>query len=148
MIVLFASCKKEEEKHACFHTHSVAVNEICKGVLDGNGDEGIAQANMVISDTESWQHLMDKMNTVNHVTDDFSETEIDFNQNMVIAVFLEVKGSGWEVHIEKVVEHEDYITVSCSEEASASAVMSQPFHIIKIPKTCKSIVFEYGTHGF
>ena len=61
---------------------------------------------------------------------------------MVIAVFLEIKPTGWEVEINGVVENENNITIIKEEMELDNTVITQPFHIVKIPITDKEIIFE------
>ena len=112
------------------------------GALHGNGDEGISQSNLVITNDADWQNLMNQMNTVNNVTDDFTETDIDFNTYNVIAIFLDIKPSGWEVKITDITEDDTNIHVYKSEEAFLYSVMTQPFHIVKISKSYKPVIFH------
>ena len=67
---------------------------------------------------------------------------IDFENFMVIGIFTEIKPNGWEVQIDEIVENENSIIVSRTEIAFASRVFTQPFHLVKIPKTDKNILFE------
>ena len=115
---------------------------IYNGVLNGNGEEGITQSNMVVDNTTDWESLMFQMNSVNNVTDSFFETDLDFDTYLVIAVFLEVKPSGWEVQINSITENENSLFVSTNENQFDSSVITQPFSIVKIPKTEKQIVFN------
>ena len=123
-------------------TTSITFTEIGKGALYGNGSEGIVQSNMVISNTTDWQNLMNQMNSVNNVTDEFSETNIDFSTYKVIAIFLEVKPNGWQVRISNIEENVSSIMVSTAETEGINLVVTQPFYIVKIPVTNKPIEFE------
>ncbi len=116
--------------------------EIGKGALYGAGDEGISQSNMIITNMIDWVNLMSQMNSVNNETDNFEETIINFDEFIVIAIFLEVKGSSWDVQVDSVIEKEYYIHVSTQETPGQLTVLTQPFHIIKIPTTEKTIIFE------
>ena len=116
--------------------------EIGKGALYGSGQEGISQSNVIISNTNDWQNLISQMNSVNNVSDNFTETDINFNEFSVFAIFLEVKSSGWEIETETVTENQNSISISTLETEYATAVITQPFSIIKIPKTNKSIIVE------
>ena len=51
---------------------------IAKGNLYGNGAEGIVEQNVVISNQLTWNALIDQMDSVNNVSDGFTETEINF----------------------------------------------------------------------
>ncbi len=137
-LFLNISCEKETNEPKPFQSHSVDFTDIKTGVL--NGEEGIIQSNMLIANTTDWQNLANQMNTVNNVID--GTIQIDFNEFLVIAVFLEVKTSGWQVEISEIVENETNIVVSKIEREFFNTVINQPFSIVKIPKTDKPIIFE------
>ena len=61
---------------------------------------------------------------------------------MVIAIFLEVKGSGWEVEIDTIIENENSINISTQEMEYATLEMTQAFYIAKIQNSDKTIIFE------
>jgi hypothetical protein len=115
---------------------------IYNGVLSGNGSEGITQSNMVINNTTDWQNLITQMDSFNNVSGNFSETDIDFDNYLIIAVFLEVKPNGWEVQINNITENENSLVVSTNENEFISSVITQPFSIVKIHRTEKNIEFE------
>ena len=125
-----------------FQSTEITFTEIGQGALFGNGVENISQSNLLINNQTDWQNLVSQMNSVNNVSDTFSETSIDFDNFSVIAIFLEIKGNGWEVVINTIIENEDYITISIQETESMTTVITQPFQIVKIPKTTKEIVAE------
>lgn len=118
----------------------IGITHIIGGTL--NGSEGIEKSNRVITNATDWQELMAKMNSVNDLTEHFKETEIDFERYIVIAIFLEMKTSGWKVEINEIKESNNHITVSTKEQAYSTTVITQPFHIVKIPKTNKEIIFK------
>ncbi len=136
--ILFSCNKKSSEEE----TNSITFTEIGKGALYGNGAEGIPQSNLVITNNTDWQNLMNQMNSVNNVTDNFTETNIDFSVYEIIAIFLDVKGNGWEVSITNITEDNANIYVDKSEKEYDNSVITQPFHIIKIPKSNKPVVFN------
>lgn len=139
-IGLLSSCNNDDNSD--FQSSEINFTEIGKGALFGNGTEGIAQTNIVIDNTTDWQNLMNQMDLYNDVTTQFSETNIDFNAYTVIGIFLEVKPSGWEVETENIIENENNITVSTLETEYVTGVITQPFCIVKIPKTEKTIIVE------
>lgn len=121
----------------------IPFTEIGQGFLTGSGDEGIEKSNLVIKTKTEWETLMQKMDSSGNVTDNFTEKDIDFNTDMVIAVFLEVKAYYWEVKINKVENNGHNITVYGSDRPFfAASITPHPFHIVKIPKTEKQIVFN------
>ena len=118
---------------------------IGKGNLYGNGDENIPRQNVVIYNQADWNLLMQKMDTRNPVSNSFSETNIDFNAFQIIAVFDEIKGNGGHtIDITQIIENEATITVTLQNlnTGGGTSVMTQPFHIVKIPKSKKPVVFR------
>ena len=140
-IFLATSCSNDDNNQTAQST-PLNFTEIGKGALYGNGSEGIVESNMVIDNTTDWQNLMSQMNSVNNVTDEFSETNIDFNTYIVIAIFLEVKPNGWQVEISSIIENVSSIVVSTVEAEGINLAVTQPFYIVKIPVTNKPIEFE------
>lgn len=145
-LIIFLGCNKNDDSiddsSVNFESTEITPIEIGKDALYGVGEEGIPQSNLVITNGNDWQTLMNQMNTVNEVTEGFSETDIDFDTYMVLAVFLEVKNTGWKVEMNSVMENETEVDVAIQELEFENAVMCQPFHIVKIPVTDKEIVFE------
>jgi len=118
---------------------------VVQGELYGNGQEGIAEQNLVIKMQNEWNSLLESMNSVNDVCESFTETEIDFNNYLVIAVFDEVRGSsGCSISIKSITEYKDSIIVDVQKVVTVNGadVMNQPFYIAKIPVTNKSVVFK------
>lgn len=118
---------------------------IGQSVLHGNGTEKIEKSNVVIENTTSWNDLIDKMNTVNNVSDDFTETDIDFSQHIVIAVFDKIYSNGGHtIDIINITESEINLTIKIDNLMTGddTQVITQPFHIVKIPKTKKQIIFK------
>lgn len=118
---------------------------IGQGQLHGNGAENIEKSNVVIENTTSWNDLIEKMNTVNNVSDNFTETDIDFSQYLIIAVFDNIySNGGHSIDIISIVENEINITVKVDKLMAGddTQIITQPFHIVKIPKTEKPIIFK------
>ena len=118
---------------------------VAKGALHGNGAENISQQNIVITNQTQFNDLITSMNTVNNVSSSFTETNIDFNNFRVIAVFSNIKlNGGSTIDITNVVENSDNITVTIQNllPEGDNPVMNQPFHIVKIQNTIKPIVFQ------
>ena len=123
-------------------TKEIDFFEISKGDLGGNGLEGITQSNWIISNNSDWQSLLIKIDSVNSISSGFEEIDIDFNQFMVFATFLDVKSSIWYVEVVSVLENSNTISISIDEIETGLETFSQPFHIIKIPATDKSIIVK------
>jgi len=143
LAIAFIGCNSNDDDRY----KSVNYSLIAQNNLHGNGAENIEKSNLIIENTSSWNDLIDKMNTVNNVSDNFTETDIDFSQYLVIAVFDEIYSNGGHtIDIIKIVENEVNIIITVDKllNGDASSVITQPYHIIKIPKTEKPIIFEVG----
>ena len=123
-------------------TKEIDFFEISKGDLGGNGLEGITQSNWIISNNSDWQSLLIKIDSVNIISSGFEEIDIDFDQFMVFATFLDVKSSIWYVEVVSVLENSNTISISIDEIETGLETPSQPFHIIKIPAIDKSIIVQ------
>ena len=143
VILLFAlNCKSTQNQVKMTKDNIVVIG---KGNLYGLGAERIDKQNLVITTSEEWKDLLNKMNSVNNVTDSFSETDVDFSKHTVIAVFDEVKNSGGHSLDLVIQEAKDKILVKVLRKAPdgiATSVMTQPFYIVKIPKSEVLVVFE------
>lgn len=143
VILLFAlNCKSSGNKAKMTKEAIVLIG---KGNLYGSGSEGIEKQNLIVTSPEEWKDLLNKMNAVNKVSDSFSETDIDFSEYTVIAVFDEVKNSGGHSLNLVIQETKDKFWVEVlrkSPDGIATSVMTQPYYIIKVPKSELPIVFE------
>jgi hypothetical protein len=140
IIIGLTSCNKNDDE-----LNLVEFTQIGQNNLYGNGEENITKQNLVISESNSWNELIGKMNTVNYVSDEFTETDIDFANFIVIAVFDKIYGNGGHsIDIIKITENENKVIVTIENilGGDATSIMTQPFHIVKIPKTDKLIIFE------
>ena len=104
--------------------------------------QSVAQQNLVVAEDSVWVTLKQSMSTrLEH----FSETEINFDEFIVLAVFDQIyPNGGHSIDITSVVEHETNITVTLERllTGDMTAVIMQPYHIVKIPKTSKPVLFE------
>ena len=126
-LILF-SCNSNDNETV----RNVNFSLIEQGQLYGNGAENIEKSNLIIQDISSWNDLIDKMNTVNNVSDNFTETDIDFSQYLIIAVFDEIyNNGGHSIDIVSILENENNISVKIDNlmTGDASSVITQPFHI-------------------
>jgi hypothetical protein len=142
-LTIFFGCNNNDDE---FLPLTIAPTLIGNGNLYGNGEENITKQNLIISRNNEWTELMSKMNTVNNETDNFTETEIDFSNFILLAVFDEIKrNGGYTVAIKNVVENKNDLTVTIQHLAPngrVSTVITQPYHIVKIHKTEKKIIFN------
>ncbi|UUC45239.1 protease complex subunit PrcB family protein [Flavobacterium cerinum] len=123
----------------------VNFNRVGKGNLYGNSSENITQQNLVINTEAEWNALKAAMDASNNTTYQFTETEINFDEYQVLAVFDAVKmNGGWTIDILDIAETQDNILVNLDNvrKGDATTVITQPFEIVKIKRTDKAIVFD------
>tara|TARA_R110002124_G_scaffold103270_2_gene252057 strand:- start:5241 stop:5675 length:435 start_codon:yes stop_codon:yes gene_type:complete len=144
MLIFVVSCNNDDDNNPEFQPTEIAFTEVGRGSLLGNGDEGISESILLINTDTDWQNLMTQMNINGNTTAGFSETDIDFETYSIIAVFLDVKLTSWYLEITNIIENETNITVTIDEYQPIIFLNSitQPFHIVKIPKTDKPIVLD------
>lgn len=117
---------------------------IGKGELSGNGEENIEESQLVLKDSASWDKLKTKMDSYNLVSDEF-DSEINFETEVVIAIFDQVRGrTDYSFRIKKIAETASEVVVFYEQNKTEDGytVMNQPYIIIKIPKTGKEITFN------
>ena len=143
-IIFNTSCSSDDEKSTAQST-PINFTEIGKGNLTGNGSEGITQSNLVITNENDWENLKIQMNSENNVTDNFTDTTIDFNSYQIIAIFSDIKGdTRYSISINEIIETSNSIDVysELNNVGSGFTQIVQPFHIVKIPVKSKPIIFE------
>ena len=126
---------------------AVTYTEMAAGDLYGNGDEEIDAQNSAIYAAEAWANLLEKMNSINSVDDSFSVTDIDFETEMILVLFDEIRGTnGFQIRVSKMMEFEDQVLVTVAKNEPtgefSATVITQPFYIIKAAKTEKAIIFN------
>jgi len=143
LLAIFAlSCNSEDYNLEMVDIESVLIT---KDNLFGNGGEGIIEQNLEITSQSMWNNLISQMNSVNNVSDNFSEIDIDFSQYKVIAIFDKIKNNGGhslELNLtgnsENIIVNINYI----SPKGNVMSVITQPYHIVKIPNSNLPIIFE------
>jgi len=110
-------------------------------LLGGCYDSGAQDKNYyVVTDQQTFVQIGEKINQ--QQTDD-----IDFNQEMVIAVFQGQQSTGgYEIEIEKVVRTKENLKVYISETVPdpsdiVTQALTSPYHLIKLPKLDLKVEF-------
>lgn len=88
------------------------------------------------------------MDSYNNMSQFFTQTVIDFNSYIVLAVFDEPRSDlGYDIEITDVIENSTSIDVTVQKTYAGYglAEAAQPFQIVKIPITTKPIVFSTVT---
>lgn len=101
----------------------------------------IEQQNMVITNQTDWNQFLESFPHAAEI----SETDIDFNTFQVIVSIDEERGhTGHWLEITEIIENENNITVTIAtgEGDSGFESICRPYHIVKIPKSDKPVVFE------
>jgi hypothetical protein len=120
---------------------------------DKEPTDGISNENFVINDNTIWTNIKNLMDAPyiaiglgNYYTENnFTETNIDFTNYTVIVVFDQIyTNGGHSIDITNITEYENnvIVTVENLQTGNGSNVGTQPYHIVKIPKTIKPIVFQ------
>ncbi len=110
------------------------------------GDEGIEAQNLVITDASAWNEWVEKMNSINDVSQNLDVSDLDFENFDVAAVFGPVFYSGSHAISLEVFYDLDstsvYTTYSGTHpDSMAITVLSQPFAILGILKREVPVVF-------
>jgi len=142
LTIFVLSCNSDDDNSEIVNIETTL---IAKDNLYGSGDEGIIEQNLIISDQTTWNNLMTQMNLVNNVTDNFTETDIDFSEYKILAVFDEIKGNGGHSLELDITSDSENIIVNITyldPEGNATTEITQPFHIVKISNSNLPIIFE------
>lgn len=120
--------------------------EIGSGKLFGSGSENIIQHNSVIINQADWSTLINQMDLVHNTSSTFTEVNIDFNAYQLLVSFDQVReNGGYSIEISEVIENQNTIDVSVETilpSEITTQIIAQPFHIVKIPKSIKQVVFH------
>ncbi len=114
---------------------------IGKGELIGNS---LSQQNLVITNSAQWTTLLNTLDANNNVSGGFTETNINFNQYMVIAVFDQTYlNGGHSIDIVAADETAANLEINIEKllQGNATSIVTQPYHIVKIPKIAKPVIF-------
>lgn len=102
--------------------------------------------NTVITNSTQWNNFLNQIDGPNnHPSAGFTETNIDFNQFMIILVVDEVyPNGGHSVDIITVDENPQNIEIDVEKllQGNVTTVVTQPYHIVKIPKIAKPVLFN------
>ncbi|WP_299778710.1 hypothetical protein [uncultured Formosa sp.] len=142
LCVLTFSCNSDDDTS---EMTNIEFTLIAKENLFGNGNEGIAKQNLVISNQNDWNDLITQMNSENNVSDNFSEIDIDFSEFQIIAVFDEIKVNGGHILELNIMSNSENIIVNLTDlapDGDVTSIVTQPFCIVKILKSDLPIIFE------
>lgn len=134
---------KQSKQNNEFEPVIITMDNVMQGSLIAKGEMGgpyfADELFTVITNQTDWQNLIDQMNSVDPTT---PEADIDFDIYEVIAVFDEGKTTGgYSIDITNIIELEKEIEVDRLHKGNDTQIVTKPFHIVKIPKINKPVVF-------
>ena len=138
--MVLINCSSDDNNES-FTPQNIDFTTIGQGVIIVNLMT-IEQQNTVITNQTYWNQLLELLDGA---AAEISETDIDFNAFQVIALIDEERGhTGHWLTITGIIENENNITVTIlnGEYDSGYTAISRPYHIVKIPKSDKPVVFE------
>ena len=147
LLLIFVSCSSDDNGNGeeVFEPQIIEPIEISKGYMTGSGMFLVEEQLTVIYTESQWEELIESMIYYNNVNDEFAKTPINFDDFQVFVVMEEVKYSGgWSIDITEIIEELDEIHVKVENllTGNATSMVMRPFHIVKIPKSDKPVVFE------
>jgi hypothetical protein len=140
ILLLTVSCSKNDEDTSV-EPQVITPDLVAKGHLNNNTI--YTRQNIIISNNNDWQTLLSNFNSIdNKITDTFKETNIDFNTYQIV-VAIDVRNSSSSVDVANIIENVNNITVTIKNiQMGVTNDVALPFHIVKIQKSTKPVVFE------
>lgn len=137
---VLVSCSSDDNQS--FSTQEIDFYLIAKANPNRAFYDNSETALIVFTNTSDWNYFLSEISESINVEFAFSETEIDFDVFEVIAVIRAPQPTESEIEITNIIEHLDFITVTTVSNNGAATIPTQPFHIVKIPKSSKPVVLE------
>ena len=133
VLIFISGCHQAIESNVNFEV-------IEKGFNSGHSEK----KNYVVDNEDEWGDLWNKVNSI--VIPQPELPDVDFNNEIVIAVFQGEKPTGgYSIEIIKIVEDNKIIVFykEFSPEPGdfVTQALTQPYHIVKIKKSDKEVVF-------
>ena len=135
--ILLASCPNSNKEN-----QETMINSLYKGTLPGDSLGKFEKENLVIKTEKDWKSFLKKAEVANQMDD-----LIDFSKSIiVVAIDSQKNTGGFSVEISKIKEEKSKLLVTIESKGPkptdmVTMVLTQPIHIVKIPKTKKDIVF-------
>jgi hypothetical protein len=137
LLILFG-CKSTTTKN-----NEVSFQTVSKGVLFGDGVEGISESNISFTNAKDWKSFLEKINTPNT----FSKVTIDFSEQQLLCVFDTIRNtSGYKIEIKNIlIENKGIKIIYTSAKPSAkemvNMVITKPYHLVIINKRAEEVTF-------
>jgi uncharacterized membrane protein len=123
--------------------NEVSFQTVSKGVLFGDGVEGISESNISFTNAKDWKSFLEKINTPNT----FSKVTIDFSEQQLLCVFDTIRNtSGYKIEIKNIlIENKGIKIIYTSAKPSAkemvNMVITKPYHLVIINKRAEEVTF-------
>jgi hypothetical protein len=140
-VLLLTFACSDDDGNSTTEPQSITPQLVGKGYLGSSTNFTVE--NRVITTNAQWQDLLVQMEEAREgITQNFVETTINFSEYQIVAAYI-TGSSGTTIDITAVVENENNITITLENlRKGATQDVTHPFHIIKIPRSSKPIVFD------
>jgi hypothetical protein len=135
-----------ETDYLLFSSYLREIESVLIGKGDLSGSEGSVKQFRVVTSAEEWDELKTAMRDR---ADALQETDVDFSAYQVIALFDELhRSGGWTIDIIDIIDYSGKIVVYVTnwKKGGLASVMTQPYHIVRMPISPKKVVFEEITY--
>ncbi|MDQ5929645.1 MAG: hypothetical protein QG594_1425 [Bacteroidota bacterium] len=142
ILFLLTGCSNDNDNNNSGQS-AVEFKLIAQGDPSPSQTENIPKSNLVVKNTESWNSFLSKMSS--YETSKFTETNVVFAKYQIIVVFDQVySNGGHSIDITKITENNNRIFVKVEKllKGNIATVVTQPYHIVKIAKSSKKVVFK------
>ena len=143
LLALFA-CSEDDNDYSGGNNQpaNVQFTVLKDGELSG---EEVESGYYVIKTAEQWADFKGMVNSVHDAPDEFEGISVNFNVSDVLAVVDEQHNSGgFDIAITSVSRADNTATVKVvrSGDGNAATVLTQPYHVISIPKSNNEFAFD------
>lgn len=142
LFLMGIACSSDDNKiERVFEPRQVEMETVAQGDYFGGSGQ---QEFLVIREQKEWSDLIHNSNISSYISNPLSST-IDFTQfEIVVVADTEKLPGGRSIDVVNIIEHEENILVRVDALTKGNEALQKnsPFHIVKIPKLLKPVVFE------
>ncbi|MDO4728682.1 MAG: hypothetical protein Q4B43_06725 [Bacteroidota bacterium] len=135
-MVLLVGCSKDDAP-AVVTEQYVQYMTLLKGNESNFYSVDESEKRLVFTNSESWNEFVSLTESSS-----LSSIEIDFNQFTVIALIEELQGNQSTLEVTTIVDNGTRLEVVSKRLNTFLNATSRPYHIVRIPKTTKPVVFK------
>ena len=139
-LFLLTSCSNDNNSNQS----DVSFSTVVQKDLSPSDQKPIAETKVVITDAQAWNAFITKISVVNEESNYFIDKNIDFTKFQIIAVIdQKYLNGGHTIDITKIAENKNniYVKVEKLHTGNIATVLTQPYHIVKIAKSSKKVIF-------